>query len=254
MVTIKPEILKVIQSSKVSGNKLYLPEALDRKVYLEVNKILESIGLKWNRSAKCHVSEHDVDELIASILTSGEWVDEKKLNQFYPTPNSVIDRMLSIMHDNREIAYRILEPSAGDGAILKKLSGFFPRADIEYCEISDERMKQCIDLNLPRCSPVGENFLHYAPRTEYDLIVMNPPFSKQQDIDHILHAINNCLRTDGVLISIVPEGTFFRKNKKTVDFWTKIADCYDSDVIELEEGAFKSSGTMVRTRILYVRK
>jgi 16S rRNA G1207 methylase RsmC len=92
-------------------------------------------------------------------------------------------------------------------------------------------------------------FPHY-----YDLIVMNPPFSKQQDIDHVSKALD-ILRTGGILISIMPEGTFFRQNKKTVAFWKKVYDNSEScDIIELPENSFKSSGTMVRTRILWIKK
>jgi type I restriction-modification system DNA methylase subunit len=252
MIKISPEILKIIQGSDIDGNKLFLPKNLDRNVYVAVNKILESIGLKWNRSAKCHIAEHNVEELIESIINSGEWVDEKKLNQFYATPSSVIDQMLRIVPFARDSEIRILEPSAGAGAILGRLIDEFPNAVINFCEINEERMKQCIDMNV---EPVGENFLHLSPVNEYDLIVMNPPFSKQQDIDHFLHAFNHCLKSGGFIVSIMPEETFFRDNKKTKSFWKTIREnSSDLDIINLPENSFKESGTMIRTRILWANK
>lgn len=252
MVKISEETLNIISKSVIIGNKLYLHEELERKQYVAVNKILESIGLKWNRMEACHISEHDIGELISSIITSGEWVDEKKLNQFYETPDNVINIMLKILPD---LKYdRILEPSAGNGAILKKLSHKFPKSLIDYCEISKERMLQCKSLMLPNCLPVGSNFLNFVPASKYNLIVMNPPFSRQQDIDHISHAINYCLKKGGILISVVPEGTFFRSNQKTVNFWNLVDKCSDHETRSLPEKAFKKSGTLVNTRLLFIRK
>lgn len=254
MITITPDILKIIQTSKIEGNKLYLPGTLDRNVYLKVNKILESIGLKWNRSAKCHIAEHDVKELIESIVNSGEWVDEKKLNQFYATPDAVITRMFQFIPFPRDKEIRILEPSAGSGAILSRLAIEFYNSHLEFCEINDERMGQCIDLNLHRAVPIGENFLHTTILNPYDLIVMNPPFTKQQDIDHVLYALDSVKKPGGFIVSVMPEGTFWRDNKKTQKFWKTIRETTeDAGFEELPEGSFKTSGTLIRTRILWIK-
>lgn len=252
MIKIAPDILDVIQASTIEGNKLYLPGTLDRNVYVKVNKILESIGLKWNRSAKCHIAEHDVEELVESIINSGEWVDEKKLNQFYATPGAVITRMLRLIPFPRDREMRILEPSAGSGAILSRLATEFYNSQLDFCEISQERMKQCVDL-FPCAVPIGENFLQATIGNPYDLIVMNPPFTKQQDIDHVLRALDFVKKPGGVIVSVMPEGTFWRENKKTKEFWVAVRKAQEVGDEELPEGAFKTSGTMIRTRILWIR-
>lgn len=254
MIKIAPDILKIIQESKIDGNKLYLSKQLDRNVYVVTNKILESIGLKWNRSAKCHVSEHDVEELIESILNSGEWVDEKKLNQFYETPAAIVTTLINSATFGRDSQIRILEPSAGNGAILSQLINRFPNAVIDFCEINKSRAETCIELGAIQ---IGEDFLA-APTpiaSKYDLIVMNPPFSKQQDIEHVLHAFNHFLKDGGEIISVMSEGTFFRKNKKTDNFWKTVRENSTlSEITNLPDEAFKSSGTLVRTRLLMLRK
>lgn len=50
---IKKDILAIINSSVfIEPNMLILPETLERKQYIVVNKILESIGFKWNKKEK----------------------------------------------------------------------------------------------------------------------------------------------------------------------------------------------------------
>jgi 16S rRNA G1207 methylase RsmC len=46
---------------------------------------------------------------------------------------------------------------------------------------------------------------------------MNPPFSNGQDIDHVRHAFD-LLADGGRLIAIMSEGTFYRSDKKAVNF------------------------------------
>jgi hypothetical protein len=42
---VKSDVLDVLAKSKVEGNILYLPNVqLDRKLYVDVNKILEDLG------------------------------------------------------------------------------------------------------------------------------------------------------------------------------------------------------------------
>ena len=97
-----------------------------------------------------------------------------------------------------------------------------------------------------------QDFLTIEPKELYNKIVMNPPFSKQQDIDHILQAYK-ALKSPGILVSIVSESPFFRENRKSNEFRQWLFN-NDAEVIELESGAFKESGTMVKTRIIKVVK
>lgn len=104
---------------------------------------------------------------------------------FYPTP----DNALSILLRNIETrGLKILEPSAGKGNIvdfIRKREGYnSTKASIDVLEIEQEL--QSI-LYTKECNVVGSNFLDYDTHTEYDLIVMNPPFSN--GAKHLLKAI-----------------------------------------------------------------
>ena len=84
----------------------------------------------------------------------------------------------------------------------------------------------------------------------FDKIIMNPPFSKQQDIDHIYKAFWH-LKREGILISIVSEAPFFRTNKKSIEF-RKFLEDNNAEIIKKPEGTFKERGTMVNTRLIKI--
>ena len=85
-----------------------------------------------------------------------------------------------------------------------------------------------------------------------DRIVMNPPFTRRQDIDHALHAYD-LLDDGGILVAIMCESTFFRTDKKSVDF-RAFLDGANAQTVKLEPGAFRESGTDVAARIVKIRK
>lgn len=100
---------------------------------------------------------------------------------FYPTPVEVIRQMLEgIKIDGRVM----LDPESGKADILRfcKRRG----AKTYGCEINDQLHK----LSAEHAKMIGTDFLDVDRVTvsHIDLIVMNPPFSK--DIEHILHAWN----------------------------------------------------------------
>lgn len=108
----------------------------------------------------------------------------------------------------------------------------------------------------PYTTETGVDFLVFADADEnknvYTRIIMNPPFAKHQDVDHILAAYN-LLSSGGVLVSVVSPSPFFRTDKKSVVFQNWIREV-DAEVIDVPEGAFKESGTMIRTKIIKAYK
>ncbi len=94
------------------------------------------------------------------------------------------------------------------------------------------------------------DFLAQEPEASYDRVVMNPPFAKQADIKHVLHALR-FLKPDGLLVSVMAASVAFRDNKLTLDFRDLIRE-RGGDIEALPEGAFKSSGTMVRSLIVTI--
>ena len=250
---IADNILDILGKCRTEGNTLFLPEGqLDRATYQAVNKVLESIGGKWNRKAKGHIfADGDPAELLDNVILAGEITDLKKQNQFFPTPRPIAERMCELAElDDTCI---VLEPECGKGDL----------ADV----IHEAGVKELVGLELnrdmekhlsgkPYATLTGIDFLEFVKdpgiKTPWTRIVMNPPFSRQQDIDHILTAYS-ILRPGGILVSVVSESPFFRTNKKSVEF-REFLEAHEAVIEPVAEGAFKESGTMVRTRLVKIVK
>lgn len=245
---IYEKILDILGECRIQGNTVFLPQIqLDRKIYQDVNKCIESIGGKWNRKEKGHVFDTDPADLLDNLILTGETTDLKKEYQFFPTPRNVAD----ILCDMAEIKIDsfVLEPSCGRGDLADVIHERNPGKMLGV-ELNLEMERRLWDK--PYNTLVGANFLDFKDGGYWDRIIMNPPFSKQQDVDHILHAFE-ILKDGGILVSVVSESPFFRSNKKSLEFRSFLEE-HNAEIITLPEGAFKDSGTMVRTRIIKVRK
>lgn len=244
---IADDVLDIIKFSKVDEkeNVLFLPPTtLERKLYMAVNACLDSIGGKWNKKLKGHLFDHNPSDDLDEMITSGEWTDKKKEFQFFSTPLEIASRMIKLAEI--EIGDFILEPSAGDGALLD----LFPKQNRYFAiELMPDNCKKLTEKGYLVCEG---DFLEFSPASYADKIIMNPPFSKQQDVKHILHAWE-CLAVGGRLVSIVSESPFFRDNYISINFRKWLLD-NSAVIIELNSGDFKSSGTMVKTRMIVVDK
>lgn len=137
-------------------------------------------------------------------------VNQEK-SEFYPTPQSLVEKMLSGI--DWDYIHTVLEPSAGKGDILKvlaqkeRLTHWRSREfDVDCIEI-DPNLRQILKYNfsLERRKNYEQNtteyqsffnkglhivhddFLAYTAYKNYDLIIMNPPFSNG-DV-HLLKAL-----------------------------------------------------------------
>jgi hypothetical protein len=244
---ISDDVLKVLQSSRVDedNNILFLPDIqLDRNLYVAVNKCLESIGGKWNRKEKGHIFDRNPSDYLDEMINTGEWVDQKKEYQYFPTPKNIGEKLIQFADiQDSDI---LLEPSAGRGAIFNLFPSNNTKVAIELMHENCEDLKKQGHNNI-----LEMDFLNYAEQG-FDKIIMNPPFSKQQDVKHIFHAWD-LLAEGGKLVSIVSESPFFRDNELSKKF-RKFLDDNNSKVVSLPSETFKESGTMVRTRIIVVDK
>ena len=239
---------QVLQDCTVEGNVVKLPNIqLDRKDYQEVAKALELIGGKWKGGKIMgFVFVTDPTELLAQIA-NGEKRNLKKEFQFFATPEKLADELVYLadlkQHDT------ILEPSAGQGAIIKainKVVDVVPDC-FELMDVNTLILKKSgLSFNL-----IGEDFLKNEGKT-YSKIIANPPFTKNQDIDH-LKEMYNCLSRGGKLVCITSESWVNGSQKKQVDFKNWL-EKEKAEIIDIEKGSFKESGTAVGGKIIVLEK
>ena len=238
------EVLNILESCRIDGQEFYLPGQLDRKTYLDVNKVIELCGGKWNRGAKCHLFSEDPTGLIETVILTGEVTDAKKEFNFFETPEPVARQVILLAEIWPE--HTILEPSAGRGALLK----FMLQTKSAFCELHPANM-QHMKERFPGATPLAEDFMSLQSYS-FDRIIANPPFTRQQDVDHVTH-MYELLNPGGVLVSVMSPGWQFRENRKSQAFRNLIEET-EAEVIDLPDGSFKQSGTMVRTCIVKMRK
>lgn len=250
---IAPHILTVLQQATFNEpSTIILNGELDRKTYTDTNKLLESIGLKWNRKIKAHISSEDVSEKWYNMIDTEEWVDVQKEYQFFPTPKEIVQQMIDMVNWNN--VESCLEPSFGTGNILKE----FPlMTDITVygCELNTDMFNKTIKEvgNLENVELFNMDFLDF--NKSVDCIIANPPFTKLQSIKHFNHMVE-LLNPNGQLVCILPYGDYDKNSSiKLRQEFAKFVDDNNCEVVYLDNGDFKESGTMVKTIIVkYVKK
>jgi len=231
--------LGILSAASVEGDVVILNcGQLDRKRYVDVNKVLEAMGGKWNRKVKGHVfSESPTDKLEAIILT-GEY-DKPADYGYFPTPMDLADKMITLA--NLTPGMVVLEPSAGQGAIAERVARIVGYDNVHCFELLNDNCEALMKYGFLKTECC--DFLSVEPKPLYDRVIMNPPFAKQQDIEHVTHALK-CVKPGGRLVSIMASGVTFRQNRKTTEFLDLIGD---SEIINNPPESFKLSGTMVNT-------
>ena len=245
---IAPEILDILANGTIENNTYFLPQGqLARKTYEAANKCLVNIGGKWNKKAKGHVFDYDPTEEFENLILTGETNDMKKEFQFFPTPELIAEQMCEMAELDK--SHEVLEPSCGKGDLADVI---YKHTENVFCiEINSAMGKYLKDKPYP-CAMCDFLDVKSGEVVEFDRIVMNPPFSRQQDIDHVYHAYD-LLKSSGVLVSVMSPSPFFRSNKKSVDFVAWLNEL-DAEIVDVPEGTFKVSGTMIKTKIIKIRK
>lgn len=164
----------------------------------------------------------------------------------------------------------VLEPSAGDGAIVTKLLTVNPRLRVVAVEPDTARADAL--HALPDAVRPAEIFRgrfedyaaslnpeytdpHDDAARRFDLVVMNPPFSVPSNktiwADHVLLAWR-LLRPGGRLIAIVPNGFTFRTDKTHTAMRALVEAHGEYD--ELPAQTFKSEGVGVGAVVIVLDK
>jgi len=271
MKTLSPEALAVLGSMEVAGRMAAITAGqLDRKVYVEVNKALEAIGGCWVRGMKAHSFEGDPRDALDQIVLTGGFCDKKQEFGFFETPKAVVEMLIE--RADLKPGMFMLEPSAGRGAIALEIAKFARQSTPHTCaavhtenaeflrgeglHVGCEDLLTCVEVQLENAAFLRkaglyvecDDFLKWTPLMPPDRIVANPPFARQADVDHVLHAYD-LLAPGGRLVSVMAAGIQFRKTKKT-----EALLALSPKIEPLPDGAFKESGTNVRTCIVTLEK
>lgn len=240
------QLAESLKKCKIEGNTLFLPPISDGPLpgYHEFRKTLLKAGAKYKRNT--FVFSTDAQSVIDRLI-AGEAINIKKDFQFFETPPKLANYLVELA--GLKADDKILEPSAGTGNIVKAIKRVIGLEKLIYVyELIPENqgaLKKIIE-----CKFVGDDFLEC--KTKYDKIIANPPFSKNQDIDHI-YKMYNSLKKGGRLVSVASIHWKESKNKKEAAFRDWLTEV-NATIEDIPRGSFKESGTMVPACIIVINK
>jgi|GEM_PF-553093 len=238
-----------LQSCIVEGLIIKLPDyQLDRKVYQEVAKSLELIGGKWKGGKIAgFVFNEDPTDLLAQIA-GGESRNLKKEYQFYATPPAIADWLVQLADIKPE--HKILEPSAGQGAIINAVNRILPEQRVYYYELMP--INQTFLEKISHSRYLEDDYIQSSCLSDFDRIIANPPFAKNQDINHVMKMYVD-LKPGGRLVSIMSKHWLTSTNKKETEF-REFVEYHKAEYHNIEAGAFKESGTMISMQVIVINK
>lgn len=158
----------------------------------EARHVLEGLGATRVRGSNTFDFDYNPRSTIREVVASG-CIPDEKAHQYYPTPPEIAARVVALAEIGPED--RVLEPSAGQGAIADLL----PRGRTVCVEVS-ELHAEILRAKGHDCACA--DFLGWRERS-FDRVVMNPPFASGRWQAHLEHAAA-LVATGGRLVAVLP--------------------------------------------------
>ena len=245
----KWSVEEILMHCTLEDNILKLPQVqFNKKSYAEAKKWIEEAGGSWMGGKVQGFTFPFNAERVFSILHKGKRCNLQQDFQFFATPPEVADWLVMLaggVHEDE----KILEPSAGTGAIIDAIHRSCPDVIVDCYELMPEN-KEILSKKDNICI-LGDDFTK-CDVAQYDKIIANPPFSKNQDIRHV-RRMYECLNPGGVLAAITGPHWEFGSESECKDFRQWLED-NGGKKFEIEEGTFKESGTGTKTIAIVINK
>lgn len=244
--TIGDEARQLLQNGQLREGVFRLPPGwVEPGVFRELRTIFQAWGGVWCKEAKGFRFGYDPRSLIEKALLLGEYVRPRNFG-FFATPEAFAGQLVE--RADVKHGLKVLEPSAGTGNIARRLAHIVGFDRLTVIELLD-----CHVLKLRQFFPeaVQGDFLKMIPNplSQFDRIVMNPPFKRQEA--HVLHAWR-FLKPGGRLVAVMAAGVETREGA----IYQRVRDLaaqYGS-IERNPADTFKESGAAVETVTLILNK
>jgi 2'-5' RNA ligase len=156
-----------------------------------------------------------------------------------------------------ESGNKILEPSAGHGAIARWFPENIDGTAIEPSAELSSRLK----MVTPDSKVIQDNFENHHVTNKYDAIVMNPPFGTagKTAMEHVEKAFRH-LKNGGRIVAIIPNGPTMEKRMNKFIYGTDDKgnslnpNAHVVAFFDLPSVTFERVGTKVNSRIIIIDK
>jgi len=166
-----------------------------KATYSDACAVLEALGGVADGDG--YVFDYPIAGVLTEVVNSG-CLPDQKAHQYYPTPEKLARIAVELADIGPDDA--CLEPSAGQGGIADHM----PKVRTTCVEISP---LHCAVLRAKGFKTVECDFIVYADmdpfRADFDVVVMNPPFSEGRAKLHTEFASHK-VKTGGRLVAILP--------------------------------------------------
>lgn len=225
---------------RAKGQRIELPTRRLRH-YARIKALILAAGGVYSRNGFQFGAAIDVKEVLAR-LRGGEKPNPKKARQAFFTPEDLAAETVAWAAEyvGDLTGKRMLEPSAGEGALAEPTRA--TGAKVLAVESDGPSAQILRDKGF---EVVERDFLSLslADIGLFDVVIANPPFTKDQDITHVIH-MWRFLRPGGVLVSLTSPGWRTGRTKAQRNF-RAFVDNVGAEVEALPADAFKTSGTKV---------
>lgn len=241
---------EILKHCTLEDNVLKLPQVqFNKKSYAEAKKWIEEAGGSWQGGKVQGFTFPFNPERVFAILNEGKRCNLAQDFQFFETPPDVADWLVMLAGGIHEHD-KVLEPSAGRGALVKAIHRSSPDVVVDCYEMMPEN-KELLS-GLGGINIIGDDFTKSTIGKKYTKIIANPPFSGNQDIRHV-RMMYDMLEPGGTLASITSAHWEFAEEKTCRDFRQWLEDVGGAKY-EIESGAFKESGTGIRTLAIVIKR
>lgn len=171
---------------------------------------------------------------------------------FFPTPSPLVKTINK--YTNFYKGERVLEPSSGTGSLLS--IPYDTGCECDAIELQPHLVEH-LKNNYPDAKVKQADFLNEQPTALYDAVIMNPPFDRGRDIDHVRHAYK-FLRAGGrlyALMSASAEHSQTSRAKALHRIVEQSETCWGNmKWIDMPERSFADQGTNVNVVLLAIKK
>lgn len=238
----------ILKRCTLENNVLKLPQVqFNKKSYAEAKKWIEEAGGSWSGGKVLGFTFPFNPCRVFSILKEGKRCNLQQEYQFFETPADIADWLVMLaggIHEDDAV----LEPSAGRGALINAIHRACPSVTVECYELMPENREFLHTLD--NVILLEDDFTKSVG--SYTKIIANPPFSGNQDIDHV-RLMYERLERGGTLAAITSRHWRFSSEKKCIDFRDWL-DKVGGKTLEIGAGEFKESGTIISTVAIVITK
>lgn len=232
----------IIALLRPSEKRMDIPQnfKLSKKEYTDLKKEILKAGGKYRKNG------FDFDESANDVydrIITGKDYNLKKKFQFFATPESLAAELCEMTFDpllNKGV--NILEPSAGQGAIIDSILEWFNNkainismnslTAIELMDKNYNHLENNYNTDEAGMNLLKMDFLKYDEYINYfDYVIANPPFTGGQDIEHFNKMYEVC-KPGGVITSIMSTSWLYNSGKKFQNFRNWIGIGNDKSLIE----------------------